>query len=264
MDKKFLKESGLMESVKRFNQILEYTNAAGAFTIDEAGEEDMNDPNAGQMPQQDPSMGGEMPPMDGGDAPDGGQMPPMDGGAAPQGDGGQMPQMDDASDAAAPEGFAPQGGDEQMPPMEDGEEEEVIDVDELTDAQEETEDKIDKLSSKFEKLLSKIDSFESQIDASNEKIEALKTDIKAEIEKRNPTPVEKLSLRSKDSYPFNVTPEEYWKEKEATSNYSTEDDENGANDRVYQITKDEIDNFNDYANISKTFDDYDIRNMFGY
>ena len=88
--------------------------------------------------------------------------------------------------------------------------------------------------------------------------------LKAEMEKRNPTPVEKLSLRSGNGYPFNQTPDEYWKEKEATSNYSTEDDENGVNDKIYQITKDEIDNFNDYGNISKSFDEYDIRNMFGY
>lgn len=256
MDKQFIKDNNLMESVKRYQQILEYTNAVGAFSVNEAGEED---PNA--MPQ-DPNMGGEMPadmegmPQD----PNMMQDPNMGGDPNAMQQDGQAPAQDMGTEQG-PEGFAPQvQGEEPMAMPEGEEEEEVIDVDELTDAQEKTEDKLDRLSSKFETLLNKIDNFESQIDASNEKMESLK----AEIEKRNPTPVEKLSLRSKDSYPFNVTPGEYWKDKEQTSNYSTEDDENGANDRVYQITKDEIDNFNDYASVARTFDDYDIRNMFGY
>ena len=245
MDKEFLKRHNLLESVNRFQQILEYTNTVGG-NISEAGEQD--DPNA----MGDPSMGGD---------------PNAMGGGAPMGDpsmGGDPNAMGDPSmgSAAAPEGFAPQGADPMAAPEgeSEDEDEEVIDVDELTDAQEKTEDKLDKLTSKFEKLLNKIEDFEGQIDASNEKMEALK----AEIEKRNPTPVEKLSLRSKDSYPFSLTPGEYWKDKEQTSNYSTEDDENGANDRIYQITKDEIDNFNDYASVARSFDDYDIRNMFGY
>jgi len=262
MDKEFIKKNNLMESVKRFHQILEYTNAAGAFSVNEAGEDDPNampqDPNMdmGGAPGMDAGMGGDPNGMP--------QDPNMDG-ADPNGMP-QDPNMDgaDPNMGAGPEGFAPQvpqGADPMaMPEGEEEEEEEVIDVDELTDAQEKTEDKLDKLSDKFEKLLNKIDNFEAQIDHSNEKMEALK----AEIEKRNPTPVEKLSLRTRDSYPFSLTPGEYWKDKEQNSNYSTEDDENGANDRIYQITKDEIDDFNDYASVSKTFDDYDIRNMFGY
>ena len=38
--------------------------------------------------------------------------------------------------------------------------------------------------------------------------------IRQEIEKRNPTPIEKLNMRAaNDSYPFNVSPSEYWKRK---------------------------------------------------
>ena len=81
---------------------------------------------------------------------------------------------------------------------------------------------VEVLSSKMSKEIANIltnegyiDGFEEKINASNERMDTLK----AEIEKRNPTPVEKLSLRSKNSYPFNVSPEEYWKDKEMTSNY---------------------------------------------
>lgn len=224
MDKDFIRKQGLTEAVKRFQQIMEYVDAGSPMV-----NEDDNDPDA---MQQDPSMGGGDPSMMGGDT-------SMGGGA---------------------EGFAPQGQTEPMVPEEEGEDEEVIDVDELVDSQKETEDKLDSLTDKFDKLLSKIEDFEKNINDSNERMESLKS----EIEKRNPTPVEKLSLRSKNSYPFNVSPEEYWKDKEMTSNYSTEDDNNGADDREYQITKDEIDNFNDYSTISKTFDDFDLNKMFGF
>lgn len=174
---------------------------------------------------------------------------------------GEDPNMmgGDPSMSGGVEGFNPQGA-EQDASMQ-GEDEEVIDVDELVDKQDETADKIDKLASSFDRLLDKMNDFKDMVDSSNERIESLK----AEIERRNPTPVEKLSLRSGNGYPFNQTPDEYWQTKQATSNYSTEDDNNGANDPQYQITKDEIDNFNDYASVSKDLmDDYNLRNMFGY
>ena len=249
MDKKFIEKHNLTESVKRFQQIMEYITPGGAYNVNEAGEED---PNAmgGDAPMADPNMGGNSNAM--GDPNAMGGDPNMGGDSNTMGD-------PNAIGGEAPEGFAPQAQEQPMVP-EEGEEEEVIDVDELTDAQEDTEKKLEKLTDKFDTLLDKIDSFDKKISDSNERMETLK----AEIEKRNPTPVEKLSLRSKDSYPFNVTPEEYWKDKEATSNYSTADDNNGADDEVYKITKDEIDNFNDYASIAKTFDNFGLKDMFGY
>jgi len=181
---------------------------------------------------------------------------------------GGAPGMDGGMNGGGVEGFNPQGvdpnemgGDPNMMGGAPEEDEEVIDVDELVDKQDETADKIDKLASSFDKLLDKMNDFQSMVDSSNERIEGLK----AEIERRNPTPVEKLSLRSGNGYPFNQTPDEYWQTKQATSNYSTEDDNNGADDPQYKITKDEIDNFNDYASISKSLDDdYGLRDMFGY
>ena len=249
MDKKYIEKHGLTESINRFRQLFEYTDASGKYTMNEDGEED---PNMGGAPA--PDMGGEMgaPDMSGAPAPDmGGEM------AAPDMDGAPAPDM---RGAEKPQGLAPQGAEQPQPEVPEEEEEEVIDVDELVNSQEETEDKLEALTSKFDKLLDKIDGFEEKINASNERMDTLK----AEIEKRNPTPVEKLSLRSKNSYPFNVSPEEYWKDKEMTSNYSTEDDANGANDQVYQITKDEIDNFNDYASIADSFDNYGLKDMFNY
>lgn len=241
MKKELLNNKVLCENYKNFRRLVEYSTLGSTNIMAEAGEENQNDPMNGA----NPSMGGNdmADPMAGGD-------PSMDGG-----------------EAQPPQGFNPQGGEQEQlgaTPETDPnqEEEEVIDVDDLTNSQEATEKKIDALSDKFERLIGMLDGFEKQIDSSNERMETLR----AEIEKRNPTPVEKMSIRAKNSYPFNITPDEYWKDKEATSNYSPEDDNNGADDPVYQITKDDIDNISDWNSIYKSLDDKhdSLRDLFGY
>lgn len=271
MKKELLNNKVLRENYENFRRLVEYSTL-GSNVMAEAGEENQNDPMAGadpsmggdgmagQMAGGDPSMGGGMDAGMGGD-------PSMMGGApaGPDAMGGD-PSMD-GEEAQPPQGFSPQGGEQEQlgaTPETDPnqEEEEVIDVDDLTNSQEETEKKIDALSDKFERLIGMLDGFEKQIDSSNERMETLR----AEIEKRNPTPVEKMSIRAKNSYPFNITPDEYWKDKEATLNYSPEDDNNGADDPVYQITKDDIDNISDWNSIYKSLDDKhdSLRDLFGY
>ena len=280
MKKEILNNRILRENYESFRRLVEYTNAGPSGVMAEEGDENQPDP----MDGPDPSMGGGAPagpdPMAGGDPSMGGGMdagmggdPGMMGGdpsmggapAGPDAMGGD-PSMG-GGEAQPPQGFSPQGGEQEQlgaTPETDPnqEEEEVIDVDDLTNSQEETEKKIDALSDKFERLIGMLDGFEKQIDSSNERMETLK----AEIEKRNPTPVEKMSLRAKNSYPFNITPDEYWKDKEATSNYSPDDDNNGADDPVYQITKDDIDNISDWNQIYKSLDDKhdSLRDLFGY
>ena len=254
MKKELLNNKVLRENYENFRRLVEYSTL-GSNVMAEAGEENQNDP----MNDANPSMGGN------------GMADPMAGGDPSMGDGmnagmGGDPSMD-GGEAQPPQGFNPQGGEQEQlgaTPETDPnqEEEEVIDVDDLTNSQEETEKKIDALSDKFERLIGMLDGFEKQIDSSNERMETLR----AEIEKRNPTPVEKMSIRAKNSYPFNITPDEYWKDKEATSNYSPEDDNNGADDPVYQITKDDIDNISDWNSIYKSLDDKhdSLRDLFGY
>ena len=254
MKKELLNNKVLRENYENFRRLVEYSTL-GSNVMAEAGEENQNGP----MNDANPSMGGN------------GMADPMAGGDPSMGDGmnagmGGDPSMD-GGEAQPPQGFNPQGGEQEQlgaTPETDPnqEEEEVIDVDDLTNSQEATEKKIDALSDKFERLIGMLDGFEKQIDSSNERMETLR----AEIEKRNPTPVEKMSIRAKNSYPFNITPDEYWKDKEATSNYSPEDDNNGADDPVYQITKDDIDNISDWNSIYKSLDDKhdSLRDLFGY
>ena len=256
----------MLDKAERFKMLCEYTDTSGAFRVNEVGEENpqQQDPN---MAGADPSMGGGDPNMAGADPNMMGADPSMAGADPSMGGGdpgmGADPNADPNMGGQGPEGFAPQGADMQQPPMEgeeDGEDEEVIDVDELVNAQKKASHNIKKLSMKFDDLMGKLDSIEQMIDSNNQRM----SEFKDEMEKRNPTPVEKLSLRSKDSYPFNVSPDEYWDEKEATSNYST-DDVDPEKDTQYKITKDEIDNFNDYASVSKTLDDkYSLKDYFNF
>ena len=267
MDKKFLEEKGLLKEAKRFNYIMEYI--AGNNALEEVdgngdGLDDatgMADPMAagGAMPAGDPmAAGGAMPVAD----------PNAAGGAMPAGDpmaaGGAMPGADPNAAQGVP-GFDPQGTDtdpaataeqsfdEATPDaagQEGGEDEEVIDVDELVDGQKRNEEAIDKLTDKFEQFLEKFSEFQGELKSNAEFMASLEN----EIEKRNPTSVEKLTMRSLQSKPFDKTPEEYMAE-DAPENYSPEDDNNGVGEPKYTITRDDVRNATDYSSIAKTLRD---------
>ena len=223
MDKQYLAEHNLLEAQKKFQKIVEYSFMGGK-TVDEAG--DPNDPNAGApTPGGDPSMGGapggdpSMGGAPGGDPSMGGGMPGGDPsmGGAPGGDPsmGGAPAEDGAADGSqgVPE-FQPQvdvpsmGGAPGGDPSMGEEDEDVIEIDDLTDSQKATEEKVDKLSDKLdrlEKFLDAFDKIESNIQANTEHLEQLRQD----FEKRNPTQVEKMTLRAKQGYPFSQSPDEY-------------------------------------------------------
>ena len=254
MDKKFLKEKNLYEAHKQFMRLCEWSYVP--TTLEEEGDE--------EMPQDGGAEGGA--PMD---AP-----MPQDGGAPMGGD----PMGGDA------EGGMPQDGDAEggapMPPMEDpmgggapmGEDETVIDVDDITNAQEKMNDKVNvvgqdlgKVDSKIEALLQTLSKMETMINNNNEEI----AKFKAEFEKRNPTQTEKLNLRSLDSYPFNVNPKDYWAQKGAdpNSNYSGFSNNGEPTTQEYVITNNDVDDFSE-REIADSFDiadelRQDINKIFG-
>jgi hypothetical protein len=279
MDKNFLTENNLLEQQKRFTAILEYVVGGSNLVEDDApgdppgGPAAGADPSAGGAPGGDPGMGG----MPGGDPgmggapggdPNAGGMPGGDPGmgGTPGADpnAGGAPGADPNANSGV-EGFNPQGaedpnmgGDPNAAPTpapvpeteEGGEDEEVIEVDDLVDSQEKTKVKIAKLDGKIDALLKLIGKFESDIDQNNAHIDALKD----EFEKRNPTPVEKMTLRANQGYPYTESPNEYWSEKQAEGHYSPEDDNNGVGDARYEITKGDVDGISDWNSIYKSID----------
>lgn len=257
----------------RFNLIMEYTQAIAPTRITEA------DPNAEQQPA-DPMAGGDMSmgdaaagapqggmdPMSGADMNDPAATSPMGNAPAPQGDMG----MDDANAQGGVEGLNPQGGedmpeetpeDDDIEDMEDGDE--VIDIDALTGYQKKTAKGVGEVSDEIRDLKDLIMRFQEKVEANNQGIESLQR----ELERRAPNAEEKMSLRQQKSAPFNQSIEQYW-QNDAPDNYSIEDDNNGADEPKYQITKADIDGVTDWNNIAKSFDDMaelnSLKNIFGF
>ena len=264
MDKKFLEEKGLLKEAKRFNYIMEYIS--GNDNIEEVdGNGDGLDDATGMA---DPAAGGAMPgadPMAGGAAPGADPMAGGMPGADPNAAAGAAPAADPSAAAGGVPGFDPQpvgkdedpnataeeSFDEATPDNpEGGEDEEVIDVDELVDGQKRNEDAISQLTDKFERFLEKFSEFQGELKSNAEFMKNLES----EFEKRNPTSVEKLTMRSLQSKPFQETPEEYM-ENDAPENYSPEDDQNGVGEPRYTITRDDVRNATDYSSIAKTLRD---------
>ena len=238
MDKKFLEKKGLLKEAKRFNYIMEYVSGIDRAIDEVDGNGDGLDDATGMA---DPmAAGGAMP----------GAAPGADPNAA-QGVPGFDPQGGDTDpQATAQESFDEATPDNESNSEPGGEDEEVIDVDELVDGQKRNEEAIDKLTDKFERFLEKFSEFQGELKSNAEFMENLQT----EFEKRNPTAVEKLTMRSLQSKPFQETPEEYMK-NDAPENYSPEDDENGVGEPRYTITRDDVRNATDYASIAKTLRD---------
>lgn len=251
------KKQTLLEFAKRSKQIYEFVVPSNFVDEADNGQEQDNTEvpdNIGGMDNSIPQDGDA--PMDGGQDMGGGEQSPMGDPNAMGGDPSQG-QMDSTQ---TPEGFNPQGGDMQEPMEGEGvpnadtmqPDDEVVDITDLTDAQEDMSDDIKSVTSKFDKLLKNIGKLEAMLQSNDEKINSLAT----EFEKRNPTNVEKLGNQVTKSWPYGIRPEDYWADKTANSNYSTEEDNNGKGNKVYSITNADV-NDNNWNAIAKTFDDED-------
>ena len=278
-DYQYLKENNLFEAHMKFMRAI---GESFGYPIEEASDDDQdqqNDPMGapGGAPGADP-MGGGMPdPNAQGGAP--GADPMGAPGGAPGADpmGGGMPDPNaqggaPGTDPMGAPGADPMGGGMPEPREEDEpeEDEDVLDIDDLTDAQEKLNDKenaigkdLGKVDSRIEKLIGAVETLKAMFDKNNQEIEAFK----AEFEKRNPTQTERLNLRSLDSYPFVDKPTDYWGRKAETSNYSAYADNDEPTSQEYVITNSDVDDFSE-REIADSFslDDsinQDIKKIFG-
>lgn len=259
MDKQLLKEKNLYESHKRFKELLEYTFISNDLNEDDDTENDEdsvdntdnndsgNIDNLLNMPDNKPQQ----------ETPNNmaqNQEQPNDDKGAEQEANPDTPTLGDTLDNNT------ENNDETS-------EDEVIDVDDLTNSQEETELKVGDVDKKITQLISLVNAFSDKINQNDAKIE----DLKKEFQLRNPTEVEKLNLRSQDSMPFTVSPKDYWEDKSQNSNYKAEFDNSIApnkEDMEYVITNGDIANLNNMKSISDTIDDedidLDINKIFGF
>lgn len=122
-----------------------------------------------------------------------------------------------------------------------------VDVTSLVNGSEEAKDAADKAAKNSEMLLQKLNDLESRV-ASMASISSKIDGLEKEMVRRNPTPVEKLEMRSLDSYPFNQKLTDYWSDKEGPYDVM-----NNKQKEEYVLTKDDInDSFND-TNIKSSF-----------
>ena len=286
MDKEFIKKNHLSEAVKRFNDIAEYKSPKQSLKnlyeytfitapqINEDGEEE-NTPDDQQQPT-DAQAGMQQQPTDNSQGMDMQQ---------PQADNttGGDPYMDSNGDGSADTGADMSGAmdnqnnmGEEDPNMEDFDEpqteddveteemeadDEVIDVDDLTQSQEATEYKIDGVDDRLAKIYALAQKFANQLEKNEESINALKT----EFEKRNPTEEERLNIRSQSSYPYSETPKGYWAEKmKENPHYNVMYDNEVApseEEKKFEIKKSDIDGLNmkeiaDSLDIDQNLNDY--------
>jgi hypothetical protein len=214
MGKKF--NQGLLnEEIKRFKRLYEYT----FYTEDNIdNDEDLILGSNGlhEDGEDDSKTNG---------TPDNASVPPADGEAAsqptPEGgeedadnlfDIGDEDMGGDLSTEAPPTA----DGAAQEPPMADIPQEDTsddveVDVTQIVKGSEEAKQSADSASQKSDQILKKFNDLERRV-ASMSTISNKIEQLEKEIVKRNPTPIEKLEMRSLNSYPYSVKLTDYWKD----------------------------------------------------
>ena len=285
---KYLKENNLLSAHEHFMKLSEaYVPNFPEEEVDEADDQGVQDPSAiGGDPSQDPNAmgGGDMsqdpnamggdpsmnadpnamgadPNMGGDPNAIGGDPNAMGGDASqdPNAMGGDPSAMGMGDDLGADPNAI--GGDESVS-QDNGD---TIDIDGLTKAQDKLNVKqnhvgrdLSKVDTKIKTLIDTIQNLQNKLDANNSEIESLKS----EFEKRNPTQTEKLNLRSLDSYPFNVKPNEYWEKKARQGGYDAYSDNDEPTSKEYVITNNDVDNpTRDIADTFFKIDDDDIQTL---
>lgn len=140
-------------------------------------------------------------------------------------------------------------GDEVEAPVEDEVELDVTDLVNGTEEAKETanivNNKMDELLSTFNTLTDKL----SNMDTITQKIDNLEV----ELEKRAPTPEEKLEMRSLDSYPYNVKLTDFWSNQEGQYDILDNNDE----EKELTLTQQDIEHDYNENSVRTSFDEFE-------
>jgi hypothetical protein len=162
----------------------------------------------------------------------------------------EIPAMDDlgedpfGGDAPVEDEMAEEPAMEEMP-SDEGEVE--VDVTDIVDKAEEAKEEAAGASSKIDDLLGKFSELEEKLTGMDQIITKM-DELEQEVKDRNPSPTEKLSMRSMDSFPYSVKLTDFWNDREGYDATGEEDEE-----QEYTLTKKDIDD--DYSEV-------DIRSSF--
>ena len=245
MDKKKL----LNEEIKRFNMLNEYS-----FYVPEGddpegrteklilGEED---------PEEDLAAGKEGDDLDGLEA----ELNGEEGGedvADPEMEGGDDLPEPDMGGEELPE---PDMGGEDLP-IEPEEEEVELDVTELVASADEAKASADNANQKVDQLIGMVSKLETQLNDVNS-IGAKIDNLENELEKRAPTPEEKIEMRSLDSYPYNLKLTDFWKTQEGKYDVMDTDGEEAGKPEEYTLTQSDVDDDYSESQIRTSLDKMD-------
>ena len=152
-------------------------------------------------------------------------------------------------------------GDEEEVPEPGGdfttEDEVELDVTELVQGTVEAKNSADQANAKVSDLLTKFDNLTTSLEKMatiNAKIDNLEN----EVEKRNPTPEEKLEMRSLDSFPYNLKLTDYWSEKEGHYDAMKNGKEGNENtEEEFVLTKNDVEQDYNPMFVKDSFGDND-------
>lgn len=233
MDKKALL---LKEELKRFKMLNEYS-----FYVPEGDDPDGDIDNL-LLSEEDPEN-----PEDGAD---------LDGLAKDvEAQNAEMPADDMGGDMPTDAPADDMGGEELS--IEEPEDEVELDVTELVASTDQAKQAAADANNKVDQLMGMVSKLEAQLGDMNN-IGAKIDYLGHELEKRAPTPEEKIELRSLDSYPYNLKLTDFWKTKEGKYNVVNDDDLEGE-PTEYTLTKDDVDS--DYSE-SQVKSSLDISNPY--
>jgi len=249
----------LNEELKRFNQINEYDFYIGEdkeehddvdnLILGEEGEED-------ELPADDSKtaeMGGDdISDLEGGED----ELPVDDMGPEDEFSDDELPvdDMEPSDDEIPEDGFS----DDEIPVdnMESSDDEVELDVTELVSGTEEAKESADMANQKLDQLMGVLDQLDQKM-ASMDGITNKIDNLENELEKRAPTPDEKLEMRSLDSYPYNLRLTDFWSDKEGQYDVMGVNDDNQkeVKPEEYTLTMDDINSDYNESSVKSTFDD---------
>lgn len=237
----------LSEDLKRFNSIMGYS-VEGKRKLNEAPEDKEEGGDEFDFAKETPAAD------EGGDT-EGGE---FDFGGEEGGDteGGDNADFDFGDEGSPEEGGEPEGEEDEFGTagefsaaddieMSEDEEVEEIDVTAIVAKSDEAKTSADlavqssqETNTYVKDLMDKFANLEAQLG----KMDSIMATV-SKIENTNQTPVEKLEMRSLDSFPYSLKLTDYWNDKIAdpTNNYeATENDE-----EVFKLTKNDIEDYNE-------------------
>lgn len=157
-----------------------------------------------------------------------------------------------AGEPATPEPTAelPGGGEPTTPePAPNAEGNVELDITDLVNSTKDTKDKIEGTNELLNSLIGKFDEFEGKLSSFDQVLSRIDK-LEQDFEKRLPTPVEKLEMRSMDSFPYSVKLSDFWKD-ETEDIEGSEMNKEGDN---YTLTPDDVKKDYDASSIKTSFD----------